>query len=140
MHKLVFLFGSCGQTISRITYSNKFLLISFYWSSQKQWVEFDDRGLKSAQTRTFQHKIKCVLTFTKNDLTLVEIYAIALNFGSDMCQIKVGIVQVNTYVMWLENVRCPTIILCSAYVYALGKLKVCTSSSNYIVSTQVNFS
>ena len=31
----------------------------------------------------------------QNDLTLVETYAIALNFGSDMCQIKVGIVQVN---------------------------------------------
>ena len=34
-----------------------------------------------------------VLTFAKNDLILVGIYA---NFGSDTCQIKVGIVQVNT--------------------------------------------
>ena len=32
---------------------------------------------------------------TKNDLTLVEIYAITLNFSLNMCQIKVGIVQVN---------------------------------------------
>ena len=37
-----------------------------------------------------------VLTVTKNYLTLVEINAITLNFGSDTCQIKVGIVQVNT--------------------------------------------
>ena len=40
--------------------------------------------------------MKFVLTFTKNDLTLVEINAITLNFGLDTCQIKVGIVQVNT--------------------------------------------
>ena len=33
---------------------------------------------------------------TKDNLTLVETYTIAQNFGSDMCQIKVGIVQVNT--------------------------------------------
>ena len=45
---------------------------------------------------TCHHKMKFVLTFTKNDLTLVEINAITLNFGSDTCQIKVGIVQVNT--------------------------------------------
>ena len=32
----------------------------------------------------------------KNDLTLVKINVITLNFGSDTCQIKVGIVQVNT--------------------------------------------
>ena len=37
---------------------------------------------------TCQHKIKCVLTFIKNDLTLVEIHAIALYFDSDICQIK----------------------------------------------------
>ena len=41
-----------------------------------------------------QHKF--VRTFTKNDLTLVETYAMALNFDSDTCQIKVGIVQVKT--------------------------------------------
>ena len=39
-----------------------------------------------------QHKI----CSDKSDLTLVETYAIALKFGSDICQIKVGIVQVNT--------------------------------------------
>ena len=43
-----------------------------------------------------QHKIKVVLTFTKNDLTLVETYAITLDLCLDMCQIKVRIVQVNT--------------------------------------------
>ena len=41
---------------------------------------------------TCQHN----LTSTKNDLTSVETYTIALNFGLDTCQIKVGIVQVNT--------------------------------------------
>ena len=45
---------------------------------------------------TCHHKMKFVLAFTKNDLTLVEINAITLNFGLDTCQIKVGIVQVNT--------------------------------------------
>ena len=33
---------------------------------------------------------------SKNDLMLVKINAITLNFGLDTCQIKVGIVQVNT--------------------------------------------
>ena len=44
-------------------------------------------------------KIKFVLTFTNNDMTLAEIYAITvciLNFSSQMCQIKVGVVQANT--------------------------------------------
>ena len=41
------------------------------------------------------HKVKFILTFTKNDLTLVEINAITL-IGSDTCQVKVGIVQINT--------------------------------------------
>ena len=41
---------------------------------------------------------------TKNDLTLVEIYAITLNFGLDMCQIKVGIVQVKTKSVWIMSV------------------------------------
>ena len=45
---------------------------------------------------TCHHKMKFVLTFTKNDLTLVKINAITLNFDSDTCQIKVGIVQVST--------------------------------------------
>ena len=52
------------------------------------------------------HKMKFVLTFTKNDLTLVEINAITLNFGLDTCQIKVGIVQVNTKSAWkMSDVR-----------------------------------
>ena len=44
---------------------------------------------------TCQHKITFVLTFTKNDQTLVEISTMALYFGSDICQIKLGFVQVN---------------------------------------------
>ena len=48
-------------------------------------------GCMSAQ------EMKLVLTFTK---TLVESYAITLNFGSDTCQIKVGIVQVNNKSAW----------------------------------------
>ena len=39
---------------------------------------------------TCQHKMKFVLTFTKNDLTSAEI-AMTLDFCSDVCQIKVGI-------------------------------------------------
>ena len=64
---------------------------------------------------TCQHKTKFVLTFTKNDLTLVEIYAITLNFGSDNCQIKVAIVQVNSKVVG-KCVRCPTVISYSGYI------------------------
>ena len=44
---------------------------------------------------TCQHKIKFVLTFAKNDLTLVEISTVALYYGSDICQTKLGFVQVN---------------------------------------------
>ena len=43
-----------------------------------------------------QHNINLDLTFTKNDLTLVETCNIALKVGLDTCQIKVVIVQVNT--------------------------------------------
>ena len=62
------------------------------------------RGVKSAWTYISQHKTKFVLTLTKNDLTLVEIY-----------KTQVEILQVNTQV--LENVRCPTVMyfmLCDA--------------------------
>ena len=45
-----------------------------------------------------QHKI-CSDIY-KNRLTLVKIYAIALNFGLDVCQVKVRIVQVNTKSGW----------------------------------------
>ena len=41
------------------------------------------------------------------DLTLVEINATTLNFGSDTCQIKVGIVQDQKC---SANIRCPTVI------------------------------
>ena len=44
--------------------------------------------------------MKFVLTFTKNEMALVEIDAITLNFGSDTCQIKVGILHVNTKSDW----------------------------------------
>ena len=66
---------------------------------------------------TCHHKMKFVLTFTKNDLTLVEINAITLSFGSDTCQIKVGIVQVSTKCS--ENVRCPTVISCAVKFFTL---------------------
>ena len=49
-----------------------------------------------------QHKI---LTFTKNDLTLTEIYAIALNFGADqMWELYRSTSKV------LGNIRRPTVI------------------------------
>ena len=34
---------------------------------------------------TCQYKIEFVLTFSKNDQTLVEICTVALHFGSDIC-------------------------------------------------------
>ena len=38
-----------------------------------------------------------VSAYNKNCyLTVVQIYVITINFGSETCQIKVGIVQVNT--------------------------------------------
>ena len=40
--------------------------------------------------------------------TLVEIYAVPLNFSLDMCQIKVGIVLVSTK----SVLRCLTVITC----------------------------
>ena len=43
--------------------------------------------------------------------TLVEINAITLYFGSDTCQIKVGIVYVGQCQKQLKNVRCPTVYL-----------------------------
>ena len=59
-----------------------------------QHTELEIRTEKCSDT--CQHNIRFVLTFTKNDLTLVETSAIALNIGLDTCQNKVGIVQVNT--------------------------------------------
>ena len=44
---------------------------------------------------TCQYKIKFALTFSRNDQTLVEICTVALYFGSDIYQIKLGFVQVN---------------------------------------------
>ena len=46
---------------------------------------------------TCQHKIRFVLTFTQNDLTLVEIYTVVLHYGLDTCQIKLGFVQVKVH-------------------------------------------
>ena len=34
---------------------------------------------------TSRHMSKFVLTFTQNDLTLVEIYTVVLHFGLDTC-------------------------------------------------------
>ena len=48
------------------------------------------------QSDTCQHEIKFVLTFSRNDQTLIEICTVALHFGSDVCQTKLGFVQVNT--------------------------------------------
>ena len=44
---------------------------------------------------TCQHKIKFVLTFSRNDQMLIEICIVALYFGSDICQIKLEFVHVN---------------------------------------------
>ena len=47
-------------------------------------TELEIRTVKCSDT--CQNNIKFVLTFTKNDLTVVETCAIALNFDLDMCQ------------------------------------------------------
>lgn len=39
----------------------------------------------------------------KNDLTSVEKYDITIDFGLDMCQIKVGIIQVNATSVWIMS-------------------------------------
>ena len=55
---------------------------------------------------TCHHKMKFVLTFTKNNLTLVEINAIT--YMSDQSGNCTGQHQKCS-----ENVRCPTVISCS---------------------------
>ena len=47
-----------------------------------------------------QHKIKFVLIFSKIYQTLIEVRTVALYFGSDICQIKLGFVQVNPKSAW----------------------------------------
>ena len=62
-----------------------------------------------------RHKIKCVMTFSKDDQTLLEIQTVALYLGLDICQIKLEFVQ-----KWLENVKCSTVTVgreCCAGVY-----------------------
>jgi len=54
------------------------------------------------------------LTFTRSDVTLVEIYAATINFSSDTCQNKVIVVQVNTKSAQKLS-ECPAVISCSAY-------------------------
>ena len=54
---------------------------------------------------------KICSAFAKSDQTLVEIHTVALYFGSDICQIKLGFVQVNTKSAWkMSDVR----LLCHA--------------------------
>ena len=53
--------------------------------------------LKSADTCQI---IKFVLTFSRNDLTLVETCTVALCFSSDICQIKLGFAQVSPNSAW----------------------------------------
>ena len=52
------------------------------------YAEHEIRTVKCSDT--CQHMIKFVLTFAKNDQMLVEICTVALYFGSDKCQIKLG--------------------------------------------------
>ena len=53
-----------------------------------------------------------VLTFTKNDQTLIELCTLVIQFGSDTCRDCTGQHQ-----KCLENVRHPTFIIsCSAMV------------------------
>ena len=66
------------------------------------YTELEIRTEKCSDT--CQHNIKFVLTFTKNDLTLVETYTTALKFGLDTCQIKMGNCT-GQHQKWSENVR-----------------------------------
>ena len=67
-------------------------------------IEHEIRTEKCSDT--CQHKIKFALTFSRNDQTLVEICTVALYFGSDICQIKLGFVQVNPKSAWkMSDVR-----------------------------------
>ena len=50
------------------------------------YSEHDIRSEKCSDT--CQYKIKFVLTFAKNDQTLVEICIVALNFGPGICHIN----------------------------------------------------
>ena len=57
--------------------------------------------------------------FAKSDQTLVETHIVALYFGSDICQIKLGFVQVNPKSdrKMPDVPGCPTVISCSVCVY-----------------------
>ena len=80
------------------------------------------RGLKSVLTY-MSVQDKFVLTFTKNDLTLVEIYTI--DFCSDT-QIKVEIVQVNINKKFSENVRYPTVFSCNKFAECIENILATT--------------
>ena len=75
------------------------------------WTNSPEHEIRTEKcSDTCHHKMKFVLTFTKNDLTLLEI---KLNFGSDTCQIKVKIVQVNTKVLGKCHLSDCYFMLCS---------------------------
>ena len=63
-------------------------------------------------SETYQRKIKFVLTFTKNDQTLVEIFTVVLYFGLDVCW---DLYMSNPQM--LKNVSCQTVISCSGRVF-----------------------
>ena len=83
------------------TYYYSLLLTTQHTLHAQIDTELEIRSEKCSDT--CQYKIKFALTFAKSDLTLVEIYAVVLYFGSDICQIKLGFVQVKTK-KCLENV------------------------------------
>ena len=57
--------------------------------------------------------MKIYFDIAKNSCILIELHAIALNYDSNMFQIKVGYVQVNTiHVIYLTALSCCTLIQC----------------------------
>ena len=65
--------------------------------------------MKSALTNVLADKM-CP-DIAQNDLTIIEGYSKALNFGLDKCQIKVAIVQVIPKVVRYVHVPCLTILI-----------------------------
>ena len=66
-----------------------------------------------------QQKIQFVLTFTQNDLTLVEIYTVVLHFGLDTCQIKLGLYRSTPKVLGKCHVSCCYVMLCNSVSYTI---------------------
>ena len=57
---------------------------------QYTYIVGDQCNKERKVLRHISAQVRIVLTFTKNDLTLVEVYAVALNFGLDTCHDQIN--------------------------------------------------